>query len=706
MVVIKMENPNALMAVAYVSQNDNNIYDVFCEYIKYCLSKKSQTNFILNDIRKDIADEFGIELPHNVLLFCLKAIAKEGFLQVFNDKSIKIIGEYDCSILDKARIDFYNVERSLITSMVSYGIKYNKNWQYSDARKLLIDILNRSGIACDIFMENEIDFDAFEEDYFNEEAEYITELELDISRPEPMFKDTLIAGKFIEETLNNSASAEKDFLYEVCKGLMLCAGIFQLADKNGEITTPNIKNTKFFFDTRLLLRLLGYAGEAAVEATKELVDLIQSNGGKVCYYPQTKVEMRRAISNAVYDLENGGIPKDYEMQIYALKSNPDSVTTLLRIQDDQLENSLSKLGIVESMNETFTEQERLKFGFDYKDFEKFMLDNFDKSIWKDKAVQNDALSLWETHMRRSGDYSCYYGGKNELSVFVTNNTTLTRVPSMYKEARKSIKNVSAWTSNKLPVITDTRLTCRLWSPSSQSTNLPLLSLAANAVAAQRPSRKYVEKMKQIACDLKESNKNFSELFIPSILDDKMTKRVLDITGGDENKLTIDVIANSFDEQRIQEEIRFKTKIKEITKERDEKQDIADALKQGIVDGAVERIKNKLGIIRSSLFTILYIDYIAAAILAMIPIVISYNLSKNIIISLLVSAIIAVIGKIIANLLLATKLLRCYIPKLEKKFDKKIANSLFDNEKPYKSEIVNKVKAQTKFWQKCLRKIRS
>lgn len=704
MVVICMENPNALMAVAYISQNDNNIYGVFCEYIKYCISKYDCKLIMLKDVYDDIAKEFGIKVPHNILLFCLNMMDKEGFLKVFKDKSIKVVGNYDCSILDKARIDFHTIENNLINAMISYGTKYNKQWNYSEARELLINILNKSGIACDIFLENEIDFDEFGEDYFNEETEDITELEFDISRSEPLFKDELIAGKFIEETLSN-ASAEKEFLYEICKGLMICAGIFQLSDKDGEISVPNIKNTKFFFDTRLLLRFLGYAGEAAVEATKELVDLIQSNGGKVCYYSQTKEEMRRALTNAVNDLENHKNPKDYEMQIYALKSNPESVITLLRIQNDQLEKTLSKLGIVESVNDSFTEQERLRFGFDYNDFEKFMLANFGNSFWKSKAIQNDALALWETHMRRDGDYSCYYGGKNELSVFVTNNIALTRVPLKYKDERKSIKNISSWSPNKLPVITDTRLTCRLWSPSSQSSKLPLLNLAANAVAAQRPSSKYVEKMKQIACDLKESNKDFSELFIPSILDDRMTKRVLDITGGDEDKLTIGAIANSFEEQRIKDEIRLKSEIKEVAKERDSKQDEIAALKKGIIDGAVQKNKNKLGTIRLTLCVILMFDYVLAAFLASIPVVVSYlNNNKLWLITILFPVGLAVVNKIIANNFLSIRILRWYYPKLERRFERKIVNNLSDNEKPYESEIVNEVKSQTVLWQKCQKKI--
>ena len=70
-VVINMKNPNALIAMAQVAQNANNPYAAFCEYIKYCIFMNTEDTMHITEIREAVGREFGIYIPHNVLLKCL-----------------------------------------------------------------------------------------------------------------------------------------------------------------------------------------------------------------------------------------------------------------------------------------------------------------------------------------------------------------------------------------------------------------------------------------------------------------------------------------------------------------------------------------------------------------------------------------------------------------------------------------------------------
>ena len=96
----------------------------------------------------------------------------------------------------------------------------------------------------------------------------------------------------------------------ICEGLMLCVGAYQLPSADAQAVAPQIRNAGFFFDTRLLLRFVGCAGEAAVEAANELVKLIQSNGGNIYYYPQTLEEMNCAFDEAIRNLSYNYPPRD------------------------------------------------------------------------------------------------------------------------------------------------------------------------------------------------------------------------------------------------------------------------------------------------------------------------------------------------------------------------------------------------------------
>lgn len=80
-------------------------------------------------------------------------------------------------------------------------------------------------------------------------------------------------------------------------------------------------------------------------------------------------------------------------------------------------------------------------------------------------------------MIREGEYSEYCGINKKLPVFVTTNPMLINIALKYKEERHSEKSISGWKSNRLPVITDIRMTCRIWSPAEQGKKLPLLYLA-------------------------------------------------------------------------------------------------------------------------------------------------------------------------------------------------------------------------------------
>ena len=70
-VVINMRNPNALIAMAFVSQNSNNPYSVFCEYIKYCIFSDTADAMSISDVRTSVSKEFGLYIPYNIAAFLL-----------------------------------------------------------------------------------------------------------------------------------------------------------------------------------------------------------------------------------------------------------------------------------------------------------------------------------------------------------------------------------------------------------------------------------------------------------------------------------------------------------------------------------------------------------------------------------------------------------------------------------------------------------
>lgn len=688
-----MRNPNALIAMALISHNANNPYTVFCEYIKYCIYTNIEDIMTLPEIRNAVAEEFGLFLPYNVALNCLYQIQKEGKIS-WKNHQIERIGTYDLEGFERGRTEYRKVEESVIAALVRYAEKYGRTWSSEYAREQLINVLDRNGLAYDIFIHNSSPFNTNGSP--NASVTEIGELMADDdanagddSETQPLFSDSFFVGRFIEETIATE-SIQKEYLQKICEGLMLCVGTYQLPTTSSEQASARITGTDFFFDTRLLLRLVGRAGEAAVEAVNELARLIQDAGGNINFYPQTLTEMNRAFDEAIHCLICGYPPYDEEMRLYAARSKNN--VAVISAKKANLIDELSRANIHLRPLENFHENDRIRFGFDCSDLQHYMEDNLP---WELKTIENDALSIWETHMRRKGNYNAYCGTSACLPVFVTNNSSLIRIALKYKEERQNTRSISGWAQNRLPVITDIRLTCRLWSPASQVERMSLLYLTSNAVAAQRPTRKYLNAIRNLALEFEKTVPEYSGIPLPSFFDDTVTEVILEHTQGLESNLNSGSFASSIAElsewkAREQEEITNTVK-----KERDLTVEKLGEQTSAIIEGAVENNKNKLGWRGILLRLILNWTVVITVLFTGITALISYlvgNLRPMWLVT--IPVLLAVIEHFLSSKFILKQILRHSFPMIERSFDKKVERSLRKAEIVYKDEIIRMTKEKT------------
>ena len=697
MVVINMKNPNALIAMAFVSQNANNPYSVFCEYIKYSIFAATADIMTISDIRSAVSEEFGLYIPYNIALRCLSVISNEGVVEVC-EHQVKKIGTFDIEEFERERDAYKKTETELIRELINYVAQYGLSWSFEHARDQLIKVLDKSGLAYDIFVHGKPGSDcaqpAISMEELNEMLPDEDFIEDDVDS-EPLYSDSLFVGKFIEEVLKEDNSY-KDYVLKICEGLMLCVGAYQLPSADADVVTPQIKNTCFFFDTRLLLRFVGCAGVAAVEATNELVKLIQSNGGNICYYPQTMDEMERAFDEAIRNLTNNYPIRDDEMRMYATQVK--NSTAVLISKKANLKKELESAKIFVRQHETFTETERIRFGFDRMDLQQYMQNNLS---WDPRTIENDAYSLWETHMRRKGDYSEYCGSSHQLPVFVTTNSRLIGVALAYREARQSIKEIYGWKQNRLPVITDIRLTCRLWIPSEQSSRMSVLHLTANAVAAQRPTRRYLNTVRELAIELEKTTPEYSKIPLSDFFEDNVTNELLTRTMGDEEKLNLGLFATSLTELsewklKEQEEIT-----EQVRAERDTKIAEFDQQTESIIKGAVDSNKGNFGCVGLILQMILWWPVIVSLLFAGIGSVLSVVFGNWSVVWIAIFPILVKgIEMIFASKFVEKSMLKWYIPKADAYIDKKIEGNLRQAEQTYKQTIIRQVKEETSLWMKC------
>ncbi len=711
-VVIILQNTNALISMALVSQNADNPYHAFCEYIKYCVTVSARKRVLISDIKESVEKEFGIRLPRNIIKICLEYLSAEGFVKQHNE-SIKITGSFNAEEFDSARINYKETEDRLINALVEYANGKGRSWDKEHAKAQLIKVLDANGLAFDIFSRKDITNEQDGADSIiaeinslnsddEEEIDTSSEQAVEDNTEEPIFSDENITGRFAKKTLEEK-SLLTDYLVKVCEGLMICTGTYQIPSSVAKTKGPNIKGTNFFFDTRLLLRVIGCANSATVEASRELVNMIQQNGGLIYYYPHTFTEMQNAFDDAIRQYSNKEEIKDDEMRRYAnTLKNPLSI---LRSKKANLKDELLSYDINLMPLGNFDDNDRIRFNFDTADMISFIRSELH---WRNyETISNDVSSIWETHMRRNADYTDCCGGTLKLPIFVTTNVKLPLIALVFSKNRPNTKSISQWKKNRLPVITDVKLTSRLWVPSEQAERVSLLYLTANAVAALRPTKAYINKVREYVGELVQESPQYSNVSLSEFFADNITDSVFEKTQGKDDNFPLSTLAETIEEELMFKDEQHAKEINTINsqhaKEMQEKNTELDLqcfalgkLQNDVINAAINRNIKRVSITKIRLFALLYHGIIISTISAIIGIVLNFvikNWTPWIAIGLFIA--LWVVEHFVPSNYFKIRIVNRFYPKLKGKYKKDIKKRLNDAEINYADEIIKGVMKKDK-----------
>ena len=378
-------------------------------------------------------------------------------------------------------------------------------------------------------------------------------------------------------------------------------------------------------------------------------------------------------------------------------------TSVFAAKRDNLKQELSHFQIYERELQSYSDKERLRFGFSLDDLKRYIEDN---TSWDRITIYNDACSIWETHMSRAGKYESYYGTSERLSVFVTTNTMLITLALGYKETHPNNPALNYWRPNRLPVITDGRLTCRLWTPTTGNDSLPLMRLAANAVAAQQPTRRYFKIVKELAQQLREQVPEYSQIPLSEFFDDELSDTILRKTKGSESDFDLGVLASSLSEYV---ELKIRDQAEEVDAVKAERTCYSKELecqKNKIISGAVSQWANKMRLCGTWLRFSLKWNYIIAPIIAVLTLILGYLINNNNIWWISGAVIfLALAEKLSSSKVITRALLKRFLPIAQEKFKMRIIHHLRPVEREYEEEIIKQIFDETTLLQKCIKIIK-
>lgn len=357
-----------------------------------------------------------------------------------------------------------------------------------------------------------------------------------------------------------------DSIIELLKGFFLKTAIYYQPE-NKNIISAQYSKISFYYDTSVILSILGYQSEELRKSAIELHEKIKSLGARTCVFKQTVDEVRSVLTAYKYSKENKADTGFYTLDSLDEKGYLSSdVERLISV----LENSISRFCSIEDIpsykvdSDQCVDCSNVLSENDIKNYIKERAEHY-----KDSSLEHDITVLHAIHRLR--DDTSLSEIERSKAIFVTNNGLLTRSFNTYY--RTKINNSS------FPLImTSFELSALTWVKAGTIGTLPEKQLLVNSYIATQPTPELMEVFKNLLYKMEQEKEISSEEAMALKTERYIQRELLLSSNGDINAVNEELVLNFRDklketytkEYRQEEENKQKTehenKVKTIKKD--------------------------------------------------------------------------------------------------------------------------------------------
>lgn len=458
-----MENKFKQYAIISSNWVPNNPIRAFMPFIyDYILTKKPSLKK-LEDISVDIDELYGLHLTYSLLRTILEYLKNNGEASLNN-------GVWSFNIREKNRKPIANdIDDSEINEFINNFIEYiGGGIKKEEAERLINSFFARYDyeVLKGQATLNDCHFDNY--DYFV--AEYIKNL----------FK------------LNSSSLS---FLFKIAQGSIIKSAI---SSENLELTI--FSNKCFYFDTKILFRLLGYYGDYYQKEYEALfLELRQQKANlritEYVYYEALSIlrGCEKYIDSAEYQYEKAS---DVLRYFRSIKISKESIQEKINTFEDVLKD---RYGIIIDKTDIYKSQDK-KYNEDYQGLKALIVDKYGYSNNEftyvyDNSVETDLKSILHAYLARGNNDVVLI--KDSPLFFITTNGALVKSVMEY-HLEKYGKKLS-------PIMSDTFLGVLLYTNTNKLEEYSKLKLLAFCHEAYKPTKEQREKF--IECVEKANNEN-------------------------------------------------------------------------------------------------------------------------------------------------------------------------------------------------------
>lgn len=581
-VVLKMENNKSLLTTAILSyvwlEKKMDNVDLLTPFVKYIIGRHYQINDEIDCdyIIKELEDKYAFQkLPLVLLKKILNRMSKD---------NIRIL-----------KMDYgkYYLLKDLTNDIEHFE---NKEHNAKQCINELIDNLTKYLYENKI-IDNSQNKESVEQALMNflEENGFVI-----IHNPDNAYKwsnkNNILNYNICKYLIINYEQNSKYFQYfmQMIEGFMLANVLYIQFDNN---INQKFNGVEVYIDAPLLLRILGYKSAECNRMASELLTLLKKQNAIIKCFEHNYKEVETIIEgykfkkfnrfNKQQDKDNKFL---YEQTLELFDEENFSESDIELILMD-LRSKISKLGI--SIVSTPDLSQNIKYNINVQGMIDYIQSKYTRKA-KNITVYNDVISINAINIIRKGKK--YPTIEQSKAVFVTLNYALERYVNEYL----SINNY-----NDVGLcINDTHLTSILWVKNNNEGNkLAKAKILSSILAGFNLSNNMIEKVRLTLLKLEKYSPTNVDDIVNKIITSQTSHILMEITGGDINKISEENILNALENDKNKEIEKHLKTLNKVEKELN-----------NLKNNELERAKNKNELINFETKKILtFISYIFWAI---------------------------------------------------------------------------------------------
>ena len=456
------------LAILLVNWDQGRDYiDNFVPFVGQCIIGLNPEVVSSQELQERLHRDYGLQVPHNTIKSILKKAERRGYVRRTGEAYTPNLEALHTLNFESKRQELLRQHNALVQKMqeFAYG-RYGLSLLREESENILLSYIKTHDAELLECMVS---------------GEALAEAAHGLGQ-----KQSYVVQAFVKHIYEDDPEYSK-YLDAVVKGHML-ANAMILPDLNS--VRRRFRDTSVYFDTPLILRVLGYEGHARKAACKELLDLLKEVGARVCCFRHTRNEANSILYACKMALAETDSARMYGATFHHFAGSRFTPADL-ELEMAMLDKNIGKLGVrIEEKPEYVA-----KYQLDESSLEQSLGILVNYPAGRERARIHDADCLSAVFRLRKGQSR--YSIEECHSLFVTPNSGVCQVNKEFFVGRNYTDQGS------VPLaVTDYALTNILWLKRPTSApNLPRKYIIAECYAAMEPGDrlwyKYLDKVKQL-----------------------------------------------------------------------------------------------------------------------------------------------------------------------------------------------------------------